>query len=202
MCQEVLHFLKQLHHEWLIFYWSGCFFYWAGKSYTWQKLMGHSYSCFICEMRHEYQISICNSRKVSLNSGELNNVISRMGTSKDISEFFFLLSKRKDFLSPANFREIYISENSTFIHFNSKLNFFKNIFGWHKSFLWGHWYPRFGLLMSPLGFKARVGSPTRAWCKHTCYMFPEIHLKIKLSNFKNVSHHNGYFIRELIHRVK
>ena len=29
----------------------------------------------------------------------------------------------------------------------------------HESFLWGHWYPYFGLLVtSPLGFKARVGS--------------------------------------------
>ena len=27
------------------------------------------------------------------------------------------------------------------------------------SFFWGHWYPCFGfLVMSPLGFKARVGS--------------------------------------------
>ena len=33
------------------------------------------------------------------------------------------------------------------------------IFGRHESFLWGHWYPYFGLLVtSPLGFKARVGS--------------------------------------------
>ena len=37
--------------------------------------------------------------------------------------------------------------------------FFKKFFGGHESFLWGHWYPYFGLLvMSPLGFKARVGS--------------------------------------------
>ena len=29
----------------------------------------------------------------------------------------------------------------------------------YESFLWGHWYPCFGLLVtSPLGFKARVGS--------------------------------------------
>ena len=33
------------------------------------------------------------------------------------------------------------------------------IFGGHESFLWGHWYPYFGLLVTPaLGFKARVGS--------------------------------------------
>ena len=32
-------------------------------------------------------------------------------------------------------------------------------FGGHESFLWGHWYPCFGLLVtSPLGFKVRVGS--------------------------------------------
>ena len=37
--------------------------------------------------------------------------------------------------------------------------FFSKIFGGHESFLWGHWYPYFGLLVtSPLGFKARVGS--------------------------------------------
>ena len=40
-----------------------------------------------------------------------------------------------------------ITENTT--------NFFKNFFGGHDAFLWGHWYPCFGLLvMSPLGFKA------------------------------------------------
>ena len=37
--------------------------------------------------------------------------------------------------------------------------FFLKVFGGHESFLWGHWYPCFGLLVtSPLGFKARVGS--------------------------------------------
>ena len=36
------------------------------------------------------------------------------------------------------------------------------IFGGHMSFLWGHWYPCFGLLvMSALGFKARVESLAR-----------------------------------------
>ena len=39
------------------------------------------------------------------------------------------------------------------------LSFFFLIFGGHESFLWDHWYPYFGLLVtSPLGFKARVGS--------------------------------------------
>ena len=28
--------------------------------------------------------------------------------------------------------------------------------------------------MSPLGFKARVGSLIHAWSRHMCYMFPEI----------------------------
>ena len=37
--------------------------------------------------------------------------------------------------------------------------FFLKFFGGHESFLWGHWYPCFGLLVtSALGFKARVGS--------------------------------------------
>ena len=37
-------------------------------------------------------------------------------------------------------------------------SFFK-VFGGHMSFFWGHWYPCFGfLVMSPLGFKARVSS--------------------------------------------
>ena len=35
------------------------------------------------------------------------------------------------------------------------LLFFKKYFGEHKSFLWGHRYPCFGLLVtSPQGFKA------------------------------------------------
>ena len=45
-----------------------------------------------------------------------------------------------------------------------------------SSFLWGHWYPCFGLLVtSPLGFKARV-DPSHA-CFVTCVQWiPEIHL--------------------------
>ena len=36
---------------------------------------------------------------------------------------------------------------------------FLKFFRGHESFLLGHWYPYFGLLVtSPLGFKARVGS--------------------------------------------
>ena len=42
------------------------------------------------------------------------------------------------------------------------------IFGGHMSFLCGHWYPCFGLLVKTLGFKARVGSLTRTWCD-TCW---------------------------------
>ena len=41
-------------------------------------------------------------------------------------------------------------------------------FGGYKSFLWGHWYSCFGLLVtSPLGFKARVGILILAWQRHT-----------------------------------
>ena len=47
-----------------------------------------------------------------------------------------------------------LRQNPWSIH---KTTFFKKNFGGHKSFLWGHWYPYFGLLvMSVLGFKARV----------------------------------------------
>ena len=54
---------------------------------------------------------------------------------------------------------------------------FLYIFGGHQFFLWGHWYPRFGLLVtSPLSFKARVGSLNSTWWRHMCYMFPEIYL--------------------------
>ena len=50
---------------------------------------------------------------------------------------------------------------------STRLGFFINIFGGHKSFLWGHWYPciRF-LVMSPLGYKARVGSLICTWWRH------------------------------------
>ena len=47
--------------------------------------------------------------------------------------------------------------------------FFLKIFGGHMSFLWGHWYPCFGLLvMSALGFKARVDSLA---CFLACVLF-------------------------------
>ena len=43
--------------------------------------------------------------------------------------------------------------------FNAELFFLEKTFGGQESFLWGHWYPYFGLLVtSSLGFKARVGS--------------------------------------------
>ena len=59
--------------------------------------------------------------------------------------------------------------SSSFAH-----NFF--LFKILESFLWGHWYPWFGLLMtSPLGFKARV-DPSLA-CFTACVPWiPEIHL--------------------------
>ena len=54
--------------------------------------------------------------------------------------------------------------------------FFKKNFGGHKSFLLGHWYPCFGLLLtSPPGFKARVSSLIHTWLRSMWYMFPEIH---------------------------
>ena len=57
-------------------------------------------------------------------------------------------------------------------------NFFlKKFFGGLKSFLWGHWYHCFGLLVTyPLGFKARVGSLIPTWQRHMCCIFPEIQL--------------------------
>ena len=49
--------------------------------------------------------------------------------------------------------------------------FFKNFFGGHESFLWGHWYPYFGLLVtSPLGFKARVHSALFELSRGVCVM--------------------------------
>ena len=42
---------------------------------------------------------------------------------------------------------------------------------------WGHWYPWFGfLVMSPLGFKARVGSALFALWKQMSFTFPKIQL--------------------------
>ena len=38
---------------------------------------------------------------------------------------------------------------------------------------WGHWYPCFGfLVMSPLGFKARVGSALFTFCRGKCNVHP------------------------------
>ena len=63
--------------------------------------------------------------------------------------------------------------------FNYSTTFIFLVFGGHESFLWGHWYPCFGLLMtSPLGFKGRV-DPSLV-CFVTCVPWnPEIHLWIK-----------------------
>ena len=42
-------------------------------------------------------------------------------------------------------------------------------------FLWGRWYPWFGLLVTfPPGFRARVGNLICTWRRHMCYMFPKI----------------------------
>ena len=57
------------------------------------------------------------------------------------------------------------------------LFFLKKKICWTHVHFWGHWYPCFELLvMSPLGFKARVGSLIWTLRRHTWYTFPEIHL--------------------------
>ena len=62
------------------------------------------------------------------------------------------------------------------LNFNGP-NLFSFNFRGHKFFLWGHGYPCFGLLiMSPQGFKVRVGSLILNWQRCMRYMFPEIHL--------------------------
>ena len=59
----------------------------------------------------------------------------------------------------------------------SKVFKFFTIFGGHKSFLCDYSCPFFWLLvMSPLGFKARVGSIIHPWWRCTCYTFAEVHL--------------------------
>ena len=40
-------------------------------------------------------------------------------------------------------------------------------FGGHKFFVWDYWYPEL-LVMSPLGFKARVGGLVPTWWRCTC----------------------------------
>ena len=66
----------------------------------------------------------------------------------------------------------FISHFLKYIHAYFFLNF-----GRRQSFLWGHWYPCFGLLvMSPLGFKARVSRHIHPWQRCMCYTFPKIHL--------------------------
>ena len=55
--------------------------------------------------------------------------------------------------------------------------FLKKIFVGTHILSWGHLYPCFGLLvMSPLGFKARVGSLIHTWQRCTWCRLPEIHL--------------------------
>ena len=57
----------------------------------------------------------------------------------------------------------------------AKKIFFLIIFGRHKFFLWRQWLiSLFRLLvMSPFGFKVRVGSHICTWQRHTCDTFPE-----------------------------
>ena len=49
--------------------------------------------------------------------------------------------------------------------------------------------------MSPLGFKARVGSLIRAWRRHTCYTFP-LDL-ILVTNMKEAFHTMKHQLDEL-----
>ena len=53
---------------------------------------------------------------------------------------------------------------------------FQTIFGGRESLLWGHWYPCFELLVTSLGFKARVGSLIYTWWRCTWCMFHGIYL--------------------------
>ena len=67
---------------------------------------------------------------------------------------------------------VYLKKNIEFISYNLELHncsiSFINL-GGHKSFLLGHWYTCFELLvMSPLGFKARVDSLICAWLRCVC----------------------------------
>ena len=60
---------------------------------------------------------------------------------------------------------------------NWYFTFFFNFFRGHKSFLWGHWYLSFGLLvMSALGFKAQI-HPSSV-CFLACVQWiPQVHLQ-------------------------
>ena len=66
---------------------------------------------------------------------------------------------------------------ATFISWYEANTFFKIFLGGRMSFLWNHRYPWFGLLViSPLGFKARVCSLIHAWWRCTCYTSLDIHI--------------------------
>ena len=57
--------------------------------------------------------------------------------------------------------------NANGIHFLN--NFLEDI----SPFLWGHWYPCFGLLVTSIpGFKARLGSLFRVWQRHMMIHVP------------------------------
>ena len=71
--------------------------------------------------------------------------------------------------------------------------FLKNIFGGHKSFLLGHWYPSpfwwatdtpvMDFWSHLLWVSKPVGSFICTWQRHTCYMFSDIHSLQNLSFF-------------------
>ena len=80
-----------------------------------------------------------------------------------LSHLFQLIKHRAQVVFKLIYRPRYLMNITDFMTINrmsiAKWQFFKIIFGGHKFFWWGHWYPYFELLVtSPLGFKARVGS--------------------------------------------
>ena len=64
---------------------------------------------------------------------------------------------------------------------SSHINIFYKILEDISSLCWDHWYPCFGLVvMSSLGFKARMGSLTCTWWRSICYIFLQLKLQLRL----------------------
>ena len=105
----------------------------------------------------------CNGYITSRTQWSLQGFYVRLTSKSKLGSTILLLIlllrclyKLKDF----EFTPITYWMSSVAVHsFNNSKNFFFLIFVGHKSFLWGHWYPCFGLLVtSALGFNARVDS--------------------------------------------
>ena len=81
------------------------------------------------------------------------------------------------------------------LNMGSLVSFLK-IFGRHLSFLWGHWYPCFGHLMTSLGFKAKVGCLIRTWQrdKKSCQI---IGLSPKSRDLRHSNQSENYWISHL-----